>query len=151
MSYSLPEFLAHALAMEDEAAERNLELADMMEAHNNLEVAAIFRDMHRFSIMHRDSIRERIGDIELPELKSWQYRWVAPTEVGDEDGFDYMTRPHNALKYARDNEERAMLFYQAVAEQVDDPEVRRLAVEFAEEEKEHTEALDEWLERVPPS
>ncbi len=151
MSYSLPEFLAHALAMEEEAAERNLELADMMEAHNNLEVAGIFRDMHRFSTMHRDSIRERVGEIELPQLKSWQYRWVAPTEIGDEDGFDYMMRPHNALKYARDNEERAMLFYQAVAEQADDPEVKRLAIEFAEEEKEHTEALDGWLERVPPS
>ena len=151
MSYSLPEFLAHALAMEEEAAERNLELADMMEAHNNLDVSAIFRDMYRFSTMHRDSIRERVGGIELPQLKSWQYRWVAPTEVGDEDGFDYMIHPHNALQYARNNEERAMLFYQAVAEETDDPEVRRLAIEFAEEEQEHTEALDSWLERVPPS
>lgn len=151
MSYTLAEFLAHALAMEDESAERYLELADMMEAHNNLDVASIFRDMHRFSIMHRDSIKEHVEDIELPVLKSWQYRWVAPTEVGDEDGFDYMMRPHNALQYARDNEERAMMFYQTVAERSDDPEVQRLGAEFAEEEKEHTAALDNWLERVPPS
>jgi len=151
LSYALPEFLAHALAMENEAADRYLELADMMEAHINLDVAAIFRDMHRFSIMHRDSIKEHVGEIELPQLKSWQFRWVAPTEVGDEEGFDYMMTPHNALQYARDNEERAMRFYQTVAEQTDDAEVRRLAAEFAEEEKEHTEALEDWLERVPPA
>jgi hypothetical protein len=35
MSYSLPEVLAHAIALENEAAERYLELADMMEAHRN--------------------------------------------------------------------------------------------------------------------
>ena len=29
MNYSLPEFLAHAIALEHEAAERYLELADM--------------------------------------------------------------------------------------------------------------------------
>lgn len=137
--------------MENEAAERYLELADMMEAHNNLDVATIFRDMYRYSIMHRDSIKEHVGEIDLPQLKSWQFRWVMPTEVGDEDGFDYMMTPHNALQYARDNEERAMHFYQTVAEGTDDPEVRRLAAEFAEEEREHTEALEDWLERVPPS
>lgn len=151
MSYTLPEFLAHALAMENEAAERYLELADMMEAHANLDVAGIFREMHRYSIMHRDSIKEHAGQIELPQIKSWQFRWVAPTEVGDEDGFDYMMTPHDALQYARDNEERAMHFYQTVAGRTDDPEVGRLAAEFADEEKEHTEALEDWLERVPPS
>lgn len=151
MRYTLPEFLAHALAMEAEAAERYLELADMMEAHINLDVAAIFRDMHRYSVMHRDSIKERTADFELPQLRPGQYRWVAPTEVGEEDGFDYMMRPHNALQYARDNEASAMVFYQTVAGRSDDPEVRHLRAEFAAEEKEHTEALDAWFDRVPPS
>jgi len=56
MAYALGEFLVHAVAMEREAAERYLELADMMEAHNNLEVSRVFRDMHRYSTMHGDSI-----------------------------------------------------------------------------------------------
>jgi len=64
MSYTLPEFLAHAVAMEEEAAERYLELADMMEAHRNDDVAAIFRDMNRFSNMHRDEIKARVGSID---------------------------------------------------------------------------------------
>ena len=76
MSYTLPEFLAHAVALEQEAADRYLELADMMEAHRNDEVSRMFRDMVRYSEMHRDEIKARVGSIELPKLKSWQYRWT---------------------------------------------------------------------------
>lgn len=149
MSYSLPEFLAHSIAMEDEAAERYLELADMMEAHGNLDVQKVFRDMHRFSILHRDSIVERAADIELPKLKSWQYRWVFPPEVGDEDAFDYMLDPYHALEYARENERRARDFYQSCVADTDDAEVKRMAADFAQEEQEHTEALDDWIARTP--
>ena len=39
MSYALPEFLAHAVPLEQETADRYLELADMMEAHRNEVVA----------------------------------------------------------------------------------------------------------------
>src|SRR4249920_2616015 len=67
MSYTLPEFLAHAVAMEQEAADRYHELADMMEAHHNNAVSGVFRDMCRYSEMHRDSIVKRAGTIELPK------------------------------------------------------------------------------------
>jgi len=148
MSYTLPEFLAHAIAMEDEAAERYLELADMMESHRNDDVSTLFRDMHRYSLMHRDSIRERVGSIALPKLKSWEFRWRTPPEMGDDDAFDYMMEAYNALRYARANEVRAMEYYRSVADESGDAEVKRLAGEFAAEETEHVEALDEWLGRT---
>jgi len=149
MSYALPEFLAHAVALEQEAAERYLELADMMEAHRNDAVSAVFRSMTRFSQMHRDSIAIRVGSIKLPQLKSWEYRWRSPPEVGGEEGFDYLIEPYNALKYARANELRAMQYYREVAAQATDAEVRRLAGEFAAEESEHVAALDKWIEITP--
>lgn len=149
MSYTLPEFLAHAVALEEEAAERYLELADMMEAHRNDAVSSVFRDMVRYSEMHRDEIKARVGAIALPKLKSWQYRWSSPPEVGGEEGFDYMIEPYHALKYARGNEVRAMEYYRTVAGQATDPEVRRLATDFAGEEAAHVAALDHWLARTP--
>jgi len=149
MSYTLPEFLAHAVALEQEAADRYLELADMMEAHRNDAVSAVFRDMNRFSQLHRDEIKARVGSIELPQLKSWEYRWRSPPEVGGEEGFDYMIEAYNALRYARENEMRAMQYYRSVAEESSDPEVRRLATEFAAEETEHVAALDKWLALTP--
>lgn len=149
MSYSLPAFLAHAIAMEQEAAERYLELADMMEAHRNDAVSKVFRDMCRYSEMHRDSIRARADAIALPKLKSWEYRWRTPPEVGGDEAFDYMLEAYNALKYARGNEVRSLTYYREVAKEAKDPEVKRLAAEFAEEEREHVRALDEWLAQTP--
>lgn len=149
MSYTLPVFLAHAVALEQEAADRYLELADMMEAHHNGAVSTVFRDMNRFSEMHRDEIRARIGAIELPQLKSWEFRWHSPPEMGGEEGFDYLIEAYHALQYARENEVRGMEYYRSVAEGAPDPEVRRLATDFANEEAEHVSALDKWIELTP--
>lgn len=149
MSYALPEFLAHAVALEQEAADRYLELADMMEAHRNDAVSAVFRDMTRFSEMHRDEIKARVVSIELPKLKSWEYRWRSPPEVGGEEGFDYLMEPYHALKYARANELRAMQYYRSVEQESTDAEVKRLASAFADEESEHLAALDKWIALTP--
>lgn len=149
MDYTLPEFLAHAIALEHEAAERYLELADMMEAHRNDPVSALFRDMVDYSRLHHASIVERARGIELPRLRSWQYRWSQPPEAGGDEAFDYLLEPYNALRYARENEVRAMEYYSQVGMSTSDAEVRRLASEFAAEETEHVQALDDWLARTP--
>jgi rubrerythrin len=147
--YTLPEFLAHAIALESEAADRYLELADMMETHRSNEVSSLFRDMVRFSLMHRDEIMARVGAVELPKLRSWEFRWRAPPEVGGEATVDYLLEPFNALQYGRDNEVRGMEYYRTVAEEATDAEVKRLAEEFAKEEAEHVAAIDKWLARTP--
>jgi rubrerythrin len=149
MGYALPEFLAHAVALEQEAADRYLELADMMEAHRNDAVSAVFRDMTRFSELHRDEIKARVASIQLPKLRSWEYRWRSPPEVGGEEGFDYLMAPYHALKYARANEVRAMQYYRSVERASTDAEVKRLAAAFAAEETEHVAALDKWIALTP--
>src|SRR5450759_839488 len=60
-------------------------------------------------------------------------------------GFDHVIEAYNALKYAHANELRAMQYYRSVAEESTDPEVRRLAADFADEESEHVAALDQWI------
>lgn len=149
MNYSLSEFLAHAIALEREAQERYQELADMMEAHLNLETAKVFRDMVRFSQMHGDEIAERAEHIELRKLNSWEFRWRASHEVGDYDEMHYLMTPFQALEYARENEIRGVNYYWAAAEKSQDAEVQRLGKEFAEEEREHVEALDRLIEKTP--
>lgn len=149
MDYTLPEFLAHAIALEHEAAERYLELADMMEAHRNDAVASTFRDMVRYSRLHHDSIVARAQGLALPTLRSWQYRWRHPPETGGEEAFDPRLSAYEALRYARDNEFRAQAFYSQAAAAAGDAEVRRLATEFAAEEAAHVQALDDWLARTP--
>jgi rubrerythrin len=149
MDYTLPEFLAHAIALEHEAGERYLELADMMEAHRNDAVSALFRDMMGYSRQHRDSITERAQGVALPTLRPQQYRWTRPPEAGGDEAFDYSLEPYNALRYAHANELRAMEYYSSVSLQATDAEVKRLAAEFAAEETEHAQALQDWMARTP--
>lgn len=149
MDYTLPLFLAHAIALEHEAAERYLELADMMESHRNDAVASLFRDMVRYSRLHHDSIVERARGVALPVLRSWQYRWRQPPETGGDEAFDPTLTAWDALRHARENEFRAQAFYTLAAAGSGDPEVQRLATEFAAEEAEHVQALDQWLARTP--
>ena len=56
--HTLPELLAHALAMETEAAERYGELADQMEIHRKTAVAAIFRRLEKAEKKHLDELTE---------------------------------------------------------------------------------------------
>jgi len=147
VNYSLPEFLAHAIALEHEAAERYLELADMMEAHRNDAVSALFRDMVHYSRLHHDSIVERARTVALPQLR--QFRWSLPPEAGGDEAFDYKIDAYSALRYARENELRAMDYYTEVGLHSTESEVKRLASEFAAEESEHVDALDDWLVRTP--
>ena len=149
MNYTLPEFLAHAIAMEHEAAERYLELADMMETYRNDDVSRLFRDMVQYSRLHRDSIIERAQGVTLPTLRSWQYRWKLPPEAGGEEAFDRQLDVYSALRYALQNELRALDYYSSVGEQTADAEVSRLATEFAAEESDHVQALEDWLARTP--
>ncbi len=62
------EFMAQALAMEIEAAERYAEFADAMETHNNLEVAALFRKMADIEGKHATQIMAEMGWKEPPAL-----------------------------------------------------------------------------------
>lgn len=152
MTTEVATFLAHALAMENEAADRYDELADTMEIHNNPAVAELFRQMAAFSRRHAESVAERAARHDLPALKSWQYRWntFEPPEVGAIEGTHYRMTPHHALSFALDNERRGRDFYAARAKDGANGELRRLAAEMAEEEAAHVAELERWLERVPP-
>ena len=150
LDYTLPQFLAHAIALEREAAERYLELADMMEAHRNDAVSQLFRDMVHYSRLHHDSIVARAAGTPLPSLRLWEFHWSHPPEQGGDEAFDPALAPHAALQYARENELRALAWYTDAGQNTHDPEVRHLAAEFAAEEAEHVDALDDWLARTPP-
>ncbi|MBI2236840.1 MAG: ferritin family protein [Magnetospirillum sp.] len=151
MTTKVATFLAHSIAMENEAAERYDELASVMEVHNNPEVAVLFHQMAEFSRRHTASVKSRAVGYQLPQLKSWEYRWNTPEppEVGVTDATHYMMTPYHALEFALANERRGHDFYAREAAGSDDSEVRRLATEMAEEEAEHVEELEAWIARTP--
>lgn len=147
----LDTFLAFSLALEEEAAERHDELADMMEVHNNPEVAGIFRKLAGYSRLHAGEVRDRSRGSDLPKIAPWDFGWETPEapETADIAAVDYLISPAQALRVALSNERRARDFYAAVGRDSPDADVRALASEFAEEEQGHLELLEQWLERIP--
>ncbi len=144
---SLPEFLAHAILLERESVERYEELADSMETHNNPEVARLFRKLARFGQLHAHEVEQHAAGMELPQIPPWDFKWSTPEapESGTMEGVHYLMGTREALEFALHNETMGRDFYAHVAETSPDPEVRRLAAEFADEETEHVGILKEWL------
>ncbi len=144
---SLPELLAHALAIEVEAEERYAMLADQMEVHNNPDLAALFRKMSDIEGRHARQIRARATGYELPEIAPWEYRWQGPDSPESVDASEshYLMRPHHALALALAAEERAVQFFEGLARTATTVEVRLLAEELAEEERAHVRLVQDLL------
>jgi hypothetical protein len=155
---SLPEripdletFLAYSIALEEEAAERHDELADVLEVHNNPEVGGVFRKLAEYSRLHAGEVRELSLGRKLPRIAPWDFGWenLEGPETIEPGDVDYLITTRRALQVAMNNERSAHDFYQALAEAGATEEIRRTATEFAEEELEHLELLREWLARIP--
>lgn len=144
--------LAHALTIEIEAEDRYRVLADQMEMHNNLELAALFEKLSVIEGKHAAQIAEQAKGMELPDLKPWEYDWQDgdSPEATDPTDLHYKMTAHHALLLALAAEERAFAFFDAAARDAEDPEVKAMAEEFAEEEREHVELVKDLLKRYPP-
>jgi len=147
----LPHFLAHAHAMEVEAAERYRLLANQMEVHNNPEVAELFVTLAEIEARHAKEILLRAGHDGLPDLAFWQFGWTGAEgpETAEFETAHYLMTPHHVLTVALDGERRAFEFFDRVARETSSVDVRRIAREYAEEEREHIAMVRELLGRCP--
>ena len=140
-------FLAHSVTLELDAAERCYELAAMMLTHNNLPLNALFLELARHSVEHADEVEQIAKDHALPELKAWEYQWPeqeSPESIGFEDTHYRMT-PREALQAAYAVEKGAEQFYRDIAQQTLNSDVRTFATQFADEEAEHAEAVQQAM------
>lgn len=141
---TVPQLLAHALAMETEATERYGELADQMETHRRTAVAAIFRRLEVAEKMHLADLTALCKDVPLPHYAPWDFKWRSSEspETIDIGRVHYQLSVRDAVLLALEHERRATQFYADVAAAAHDPDVIALARQFAEEEREHSG----WLE-----
>lgn len=148
---SAGDFLAHALAIEREAAERYREFAQQMLDHGNGDTARLFERLASREAEHARRIERRAADsaIALPNLQD--YAWfgaAAPESAAHEFVFRLMTAA-DALKIALAAERRAQEFFERVGALTGDPEVSALASEFAVDEAEHVEAIAGAIAKEP--
>ncbi|WBY03203.1 ferritin family protein [Ramlibacter tataouinensis] len=142
---SIDELMARAWLLEQEATQRYTEFAEVMETHNNREVADLFRSLAAQEAAHADHIHKRMGWARPPDAAAT----VAAPEAPPLEEAHYLMQPWHALTIALQAEQQAHDFFAWLAQSCDDPELRRAATDLQAEEKEHIALLQSWLRRVP--
>lgn len=144
-------FLAHAIALEREAARRYEELAAAMSTDGNAELREFFKQMAHYSRMHLNEAVSKAGFRTIPMLAPEEFEWPDGTapETADWEGVDALLDRRGALELALRSEHRGHAFYASVSASTIDPELRGLAAEFAEEEADHVRQLEKLLEACP--
>ncbi len=140
---TLEEFLAHALMLEQESLEHYEQLADSMAAHHNHEVAELFRELSHQSARHLAEVEKLCHGRKLPRLAPWEYHWQCPGAPAHDcmAQAHYLMQSREALILAIHNEQHAAEFYRQVSDQVQAPHLRRLARQFADQERAHCDML----------
>jgi rubrerythrin len=147
----LAEFLAHSVELESEAQERYGELADSLEAHHNLPVAQFFQRMATEASHHLAEVAGLAGDMELPQLKAWEFNWpeAESPETASYEALHYRMSLRQAMNLALENERAAERYYRSVATGSDDAETAAVATRFADEELSHAAELERLLGELP--
>ncbi|MDD3445986.1 MAG: ferritin family protein [Zavarzinia sp.] len=144
---SVEEFLAHAIQLEREAAERFGLLADAMVSSGNHAVAKLFRRLADYSRLHLADARERAGFRTIPDLKPEDFVWpdAESPETAAIWAVDPLIGVDEALRTALAAEMAGHGYYAAVLASASDPEIIIFAREFAEEEAGHVAELEKWV------
>ena len=149
-SNAYEDFMSRAYTMELEAIERYAQFAEQLEAHNNKEVASLFRRLSGIEALHAKRILEEMGWPSTPALPP-AYAWEGPEapETAPFDALHYLMQPWHALEIALQCETRAQQYYESVATSKAPRRVRAAAAEMALEEREHVRLIRAWMSKVP--
>jgi rubrerythrin len=142
---TLQQLMSDALALERRAVERYTEFADVLEAHNNNEVAALFRTLAQHEAKHVEQILQKMGWRNAPPAATVDDAPEAPPL----ESAHYLMQPYHALEIALDAEQRAHDFFDAMVKQCEAADVRAAAIEMREEERQHVALLQTWLATMP--
>lgn len=142
---TVEDLMAQAYAMERDAEQRYLEFADILENHNNPEVAQVFRSIAHQEQEHAHRIRERMG---------WRGSPGGPDaprgpHVPELERAHYLMQPWHVLQLAIEAERAAHDFFAAIVRESSDRAVTEAATQLQAEEREHIAMLETWLGRVP--
>jgi rubrerythrin len=142
---TLDDLMAQAYAMERDAVLRYREFADVMQAHNNTEVAALFCALADQEELHAEQIALAMQWDEAPAVAA------PPAPAAPSlDEAHYLMQPWHALQLALQAEQHAFDFFGGIVAHCDDGALREAASEMQEEERGHIQMIKSWIARMPP-
>lgn len=142
---------AHALRIEQEAAERYREFASHMAEHGNDTLAELFEQLAEFEDEHTYHLARKTAGMTLPKLAAGEHAWLDQgAREPEAHAFVYrMLTPRLALEIALRAEERAKAFFEKVLAEASDGGIREVALDMARDEQAHITRVNEALARVP--
>lgn len=144
------DFMARAYAMELEATERYAQFAEQLDAHNNREVAQLFRKLSEIEALHAKRILAAMGWPSLPALPpAFAWEGGEGPETAPFDSLHYLMQPYHALEIALRCELQAQEYFEKIAAGSAPRRVRAAAAEMATEERGHVKLIRDWMKRVP--
>ena len=145
------DLLAHAIAIEREAAARYTELGERMGEMGNDVVAELFLRLARLETEHERELEQHAAGLALPRVAPGEYAWFdrgAP-ETAAHDLVLKLLTPNVALRIALEAEVRAAAFFESARKQAPDPALAELAAEMAAEEGVHIAWVQSAIRRTP--
>ena len=147
---AVDQFYADAHAIEIEASTRYRVLAREMEASGNARTADLFRKLAQFEAGHADKLKQAAA----PELLARAREQLLSRKGGQTEvpNYEFLYRdvpPYHALIMALESERLAKAYFERIRENARDPEVRKLAAEFARDEERHIAWLEKALAKEP--
>jgi len=150
---SLIDLFSIAYQIELDAVERYTMLAAQMDRHNNVELAAVFRDLARAEGIHGAEIRRLAGDMDVATHARRVAKWKVTDspEAADLSDAHYLMTRSEALQMALAAEERALAYFRHVYDTVSDQQIKEQVRKFVEEESEHVDLCHRLLAKYPPA
>jgi hypothetical protein len=145
---SLEEFIVHAHAMKCESEEQLEMCADCLQAHNNPEAAAVFNLLSQMVGQSIKEIEAMAEGLELPQIAPWDFHWRCVDEPQCTDEAHYLMSERKALELAQLNEQRALKYFQDIAEVVNDRAVRELAQRLHDHQHQFFEHIEQRLQQL---
>lgn len=134
-------------AVEREAVERYVTLADIMERRGEPELAAAFRAILDEERCHAEAVQHWAAGLGQRVPDAAEFRWRLPADLSkswDEVAASGRLTPYRAFAIAADNEQRAFALYSYIAASAGDPTVAAQAEALAKEELRHAALMRRW-------
>jgi rubrerythrin len=148
---SLEEFIAHALAVEFEAARTLRDLQGAFHDRGEDELASLCGKLAALEQEHYERLEARSRGLALPAVDFRLYAWLESHDADccPRDMVFHIASPRALLEIALKAEQRAVDMFERAATHLKDPGVRELARQLAQDEVEHVRWVLDALARTP--
>jgi rubrerythrin len=148
---SLEEFIAHALAVEFEAARTLRDLQAAFRERGEEELASLCARLAALEQEHYERLEARSRGLALPSVDTRLYSWLESHDADccPRDMVLHIASPRALLEIALAAEQRAVDMFERAASHLNDAGVRDLAKHLALDEVEHVRWVQDALARTP--